>query len=272
VAEFPVGDELLAIFVRAERAGGTQRTRFRALPDLTTGALVRHPGLPGDGSDAPGVLHCNRQDIEALRDRGFLRLDKKQRAVPGIGPKRSAEEWEFDVTDEGFSRVAAMSSAAVSAPEGRVPGLAWATDVVPVLEAAYELTPASDPQQGVRATSVNERLGREPNDRETGRVLISLVDADYVIPVIDNVNQLVGPYSFRLSERALQLVAGWPAPGSGDQLIAQLIAVLDEQIAGAQGEERSKLERLRDTVLGVGHDVLIAVLADFAKRAGGELH
>jgi hypothetical protein len=101
---------------------------------------------------------------------------------------------------------------------------------------------------------------------------MSLVDGGWIIPVVGNVAGRVGPYSFRLGEKALQEVAGWPTAGSGDRFVEQLLAVLDERIAGAQGEEKSRLERVREVVLGVGHDVFVAVVADAAKRLGGELY
>jgi hypothetical protein len=137
VSEFPAGDELLAIFVRAERAGGGKRTRFHAQPDLTTGALVRHPEL-SDMDWVQGVLHCNRQDIDDLSERGFLRLDKRKRSVTtrGLAPKVYAEWWGFDVTPEGFQRIDELTLAAAPPAGAGHPGLQWETDVLPVLVAA----------------------------------------------------------------------------------------------------------------------------------------
>jgi hypothetical protein len=270
VSEFPAGDELLAIFVRAEEASGGQRTRFQVQPDLASGALVRHPELPPHSGGAAGVLHCNGQDIEDLADRGFLRLYKQRRTVPG--GTASGDWWEFYVTPQGFQRLDVIFRSAPSASETgeRARGLDWNNDVLPVLRAAYELSDESDPDQGIRTDALYERLGRARSDPKTGRILTSLVESGYFVEVIGGVMQLTGPYAFRLGEKALQRIAGWPSPGSGDEFTEKLIAVLDERIAGAQGEERSRLERLRDTLLGVGHDVFVAVVADAAKRLGGE--
>jgi hypothetical protein len=154
---------------------------------------------------------------------------------------------------------------------GDLGGLGWETDVLPVLSAAYAISGDSDPRQGISADDVSERLRRGANDPQTGRILLSLVDTAWIIPVIGNVSGRVGPISFRLSEKALQEVAGWPKTGSGDRFVEQLLAVLDERIAGAQGDEKSRLERLRGFIVGIGHDAFVAVVADAARRVGGEI-
>jgi hypothetical protein len=245
--------------------------------DRRTGALVRHPGLREAGEAEQTFTRCNLQDLRDLDTSGFIRVETKKRRMPAssVGgrkmPPYTIESFEFAVTQKGFERIEGVSRISAGAGD-QLPGLEWDADVRPVLEAAYALSGSSDPRDGVLADDVSERLGRDPTDPETGRVLLALAEAGYLVPTVGEVMGRIGPQAFRLGERALQILAGWPVPGSGDQFVKQLIAVLDEQIAGAQGEERSRLERLRDTLLGVGHDVFVAVLADAAKRVGGDLY
>jgi hypothetical protein len=275
MTDFPAGDELLAIFVQAEAAAGEKRSRFRVQPGRRSGALVRHPGLRAHGNDSQAFMRCNRQDIEDLAAGGFLRLDKQTRSVRqrGSAPRVYSESWEFDVTPEGFRRIEDQRRAAAPALQAMGgSGLDWETDVLPVLRAAYEVGGDGDPDLGISADVVNAKLGRSANDLGTGRVLISLLDTGYIIQTLEGADQAAGPYYFRLGEAALRIVAGWPTPGSGDRFVEQLMQVLEERIAGAQGEERTRLERLRDVVVGVGHDVFVAVVVDAARKLGGDIY
>jgi hypothetical protein len=264
-------DELLRVAVAADAALRPDRESFRVTRlESHLGPQVLHSGFRKIGQPNDWI-ECARQDIEELNDLGLIRLKKKTVRVSGRrgAPAPVFEEWRFDVTDQGFQHVDRTQRLADHGRPTTGGGLDWKTDVLPVLVAAYSTSAGSDPALGVLADAVNERMGRERNDPDTGRVLVSLVDVGWIIPVIDGVNQVPGPYSFRLSERALQEVAGWPTAGSGDRFVEQLLAVLDEEIAGAQGERKSGLVRLRETIVGVGHDVLVGVLVDAARRYGG---
>ena len=73
--------------------------------------------------------------------------------------------------------------------------------------------------------------------------------------------------AIRLEEKGYQVAAGWPS-ASGDVAFERLLALLDERIPAATSEEeRSKLERFRDGVVGVGRDVLTGVLTTSANAA-----
>jgi hypothetical protein len=62
-------------------------------------------------------------------------------------------------------------------------------------------------------------------------------------------------------------VAGWPTE-AGPDLLARLLVLVDERIAAAESDdERSKWQRFRDGVVGVGRDVAADVLAALATGA-----
>ncbi|HEX6664232.1 MAG TPA: hypothetical protein VF025_11200 [Gaiellaceae bacterium] len=63
----------------------------------------------------------------------------------------------------------------------------------------------------------------------------------------------------------MQITAGWPS-GAPDAAYARLLALIDEHIEeAASDEERTKWERLRDAVVGVGRDFAVGVLSAAAQ-------
>jgi hypothetical protein len=139
--------------------------------------------------------------------------------------------------------------------------LDWAKDVLPVLEGVYEVwTDDPQPEGGVSFDQVNAVLGREADDYSTQLVFMQLVDAGYLKPGPfgpRNGPGPGGPSSVLLAEKALQRVASWPST-DGAALYAAMLAEVDRRLASAEvtEDERSKLERLRDFMTGVGRDVL----------------
>ena len=76
------------------------------------------------------------------------------------------------------------------------------------------------------------------------------------------------PVAIVLSEKARQLLAGWPSD-SGDALYTRFLSALDESIAAASNdEERGKLERLRADASEIGKGVLVSVLSNLARIHG----
>lgn len=69
----------------------------------------------------------------------------------------------------------------------------------------------------------------------------------------------------RLRGKGRRAVDQWPANG-----FDALVAIIGQRIQDeAEPAERSKLERLRDAILGVGRDVATDVLGAAIKHAGG---
>ena len=70
----------------------------------------------------------------------------------------------------------------------------------------------------------------------------------------------------QITEKGLQITAGWPT-GAADAAYTRLLTLIDEHVEeAATDEERSKWERLRDGVLGVGRDVGVRVLSALRHR------
>lgn len=73
------------------------------------------------------------------------------------------------------------------------------------------------------------------------------------------IDQVPGPLTVAPTEKALQLLAGWPT--SGAAAVEKLLSVIDSQIASAPDEERKgKLRSFRDSVVDMGESVAAEVL------------
>lgn len=126
----------------------------------------------------------------------------------------------------------------------------WETEILPVLEAVHAVI-ARDPfpVNGAQHTEIDAELGREEWDSNTGLALNRLAAAGYVTKLME-VDNHVGPLAVDLTEKGLQLTAGWPT-GAADAFYQSMIAKLDERIAAATDDhERSALERFRDFAVG----------------------
>jgi hypothetical protein len=136
-----------------------------------------------------------------------------------------------------------------------------------VLRAVHDATTKHPfPAHGIERTAIAEELGRAEDDPRTSFALVRLVDAGYLQATLET-DQHHGPWAVELTERGLQVTAGWPT-GPGDALLASLLAEVERRIATTESaEERSSLERFRDFAVGVGRDVLVSVLSAYADRA-----
>jgi hypothetical protein len=145
--------------------------------------------------------------------------------------------------------------------------LQWETEVLPVLEAVHRATARHEfPAYGIDSELVAAELGRANDDRDMAFALRRLIEAGYLKETLSSDVQFA-PKAVELTERGLQVTAGWPT-GPGDALLSSLLAEVERRIATtASAEERSALERFRDFALGVGRDVLVGVLSAYADRA-----
>jgi hypothetical protein len=103
---------------------------------------------------------------------------------------------------------------------------------------------------------------------QTATTLVQLSAANYFRDE-QSVEQIEGPIFFRLGERALQRVAGWP--GAGGDLASELLALIDQRLEDptVSEDERTRLERLRDTVGDVGKGVVSGLLTALIKSHTG---
>lgn len=269
----PTPDEVLVEMVRADlalREDTGERDSFRFTSPYSRNPLLRHNGFHRTGHEQ-GFLHVPRQVIEDMKEQHLVRIKVDKHRVSGSGRKsQTFEQWLVDVSTGGVERYRLLEQThtggtAETPAAGGVASLEWATDVLPVLQAAYEAAAEGSPDIGASQDAVNARMGREAGDVSTARSLLQLEQAGYLRETM-GADQIVGPAFFTLTEKALQVVAGWPG-GGGDAAYDRLLALLDERISAAgTPDERSQWERARDAVVGAGRDVLVEVLAAAATR------
>lgn len=245
-------NDLLLRIADAEAAIRPDRDTFMVARGLgMTGVIVQHRGLPA------GFRARNYADIEDLAERGLIR--------PRYGPHGING---FDVTDEGLRQATLLRAAASpSTPSAsRDQPLEWQDRVLPVLEAINHIYGQADPALGLRLELLADEIGVAVKDEELGRVVYELCQTGYLKATME-ADQMLAPLFFRLEEKALKVVAGWPTEAGAD-LFARLLVILDDRIASARSpEERSKWERFRDGVVGVGRDVASDVLSALATGA-----
>lgn len=141
----------------------------------------------------------------------------------------------------------------------------WNSEAWPVLQAVHQAQAASPNQIDVSQSQVNAQLGREADSFETDRMLLYLADAGYIESTA-TIDQLFGPMHMRLTEKGLQATAGWPST-QADAIVASLIAAFDERIEAAEtDEERTKLAKARDALVGLGREVLADIIARQMER------
>jgi hypothetical protein len=241
------GDELLAKLVEADRKVGPERQRFVVSAAMGPGGVtIVHKGL------SPNFRAASEQDLQDFADKGYVRLI----------PTRSGR-LAFDVTEaavEFVRRLELASKASDQRRESQGTSLDWPGNIFPVLEAAKRVYERDRSGLGALTADVNTELGRLADDVDVDRAIFELVQTGYLEVTLDS-DQSLAPRAFRLSEKALQLTAGWPS-GSGEVAFARLLATLDARIEGASSEEeRGRLAKARAAITGVGRDVMIDLMS-----------
>lgn len=137
----------------------------------------------------------------------------------------------------------------------------YSEEARPVLVAIYE---ASAETRDVESDRVNELLGRDYDDRDTDEALFALKREGYIEGYRGGG---YGSWSLlRLEGPGLQEIAGWPVT-PGANYGAKFLDELERKIAdAADADERSRLEKLRETAVKVGTGVITGVLTDMANR------
>jgi hypothetical protein len=141
----------------------------------------------------------------------------------------------------------------VSEPEIRE---TWPTVELPILRAIVR---AQQNQEIVWKAVIDAVPDLDQRLRQT--TLFWLHDAEYItatVSVFGDSIQVRGA-----TEKTLRLTGAWPTPESE---LARLIALLDERIASAEGDEKTKLQRLRDALVGMGQGTAAGVLAGFLRQ------
>lgn len=224
-----------------------------------TGLKLSHPAMTREwATNAQAHRGVTLADIEDLEAAGLVAVD--------WGYSRNGRRGDLRLTAAGEAQVDRLAS---PPPPPAVPmGSDWQQNVMPLLLAAASIEQELAPGAGITQDALNAALGRPPGDPQTATTLVQLSAADYLRDE-QSVEQIDGPISFRLGERALQRVAGWP--GAGGDLSSELLALIDQRLEDptVSEDERTRLERLRDTVGDVGKGVVTGLLTALIKSHTG---
>lgn len=108
-------------------------------------------------------------------------------------------------------------------------------------------------------------IGGDPHQLE--RQARALYQAGYieggVVESLDGDFDLLSP---RLRPKGMRRVGEWPSEDGYSELLKVLDAKLSEAEEGS--DEKGRLQRLKDSVTGIGRDVAVGVLTEWVKRGG----
>lgn len=191
-------------------------------------------------------------DLEELESHGLVVLKPSRERSGSLYPTADGKHLvEEQQRLEGIVR----ADAAISPGGGS--GVSWEA-TLPVLQAVVDLYDQADAGDDVSQMQVNQRLGREEGDSDTSRAFEVLERSGYLQGTA-SIEQISGALTVVPSERALQLLAGWPADGA--VAVERLVATLQARIeATFDEEEKGKLRRVLDAVQGVGENITAEVL------------
>lgn len=253
-------DRLAALLIELDALWRPSRAKwtFTEVPGAS-GLKLSHPTMTREwATTSPAHRGAALADIEDLEAAGSVAVD--------WGVSSNGRHGELRLTPAGEARVDRLASppAAPTVPVGSD----WQENVMPLLLAAASLERGLAPGAGLTQDTLNAALGRVPGDAQTGTTLVQLSAAGYLRDE-QSVEQVDGPIFFRLGERALQRVAGWP--GAGGDLAGELLGLIDQRLEDpmVSDDERGRLERLRGTVGDVGKGVVTGLLTALIKAHTG---
>jgi hypothetical protein len=212
------------------------------------GTTIQQPSVDGE-------TYIDYPDLEQLGASGFLVM------TPQDGVAMTGRVYP---TNDGVQHVeearrleGIMRSDKAIAPGSGGSRISWGV-TLPVLEAVVALYGQADAGEDVSQTQVNQRLERDDGDSATSRAFEILERSGYLQETA-SIDALPGPLTVVPTERALQLIEGWPA--DGEVALARLVNALQTQIDSTNDEdEKGKIRRVIDAVQGVGENVAAEVL------------
>jgi len=223
------------------------KEEFYVSTALGVGTTIDHPSIEG------GERGIHYPDVEQLWHLGLVSMTPEGQMSGRLYP-----------TAEGIHHVAEFRrlDAIARADNAISPGpgtsrIDWDA-TLPVLQAVVDLYAQGEAGEDVSQMQINQHLARPDGDSDTSRAFELLERSGYVEGTA-SIDQLPGALTVVPTERALQLLAGWPA--DGEVALARLISALQAQIdATADEEEKGKLKRALDAVQGIGEGVAVEVL------------
>jgi hypothetical protein len=243
-------DALLVQLAGADAAVRPKRPQFLFIKAGGMTQSLMHPGFPD------GEIACEEADVLDLEDAGYLRFHPSDRGIL------------FDLTTAGRRRSTELDLGHHASAGGPVDhhALDWSSRILPILNAVARAYSRAPSPIGVRPEAVVQELGADADRYSVALILDELVRAGYLEETL-GAEQLPGPACARLTEKGLQVTSGWPS-ASGEVALDRLLTVIEERIeASMTEEERSKWERLRDGVVGIGRDVVVGVLTTSVNAA-----
>jgi hypothetical protein len=242
-------DELLVVLADAEAKHPTEPfLRSRAMGG-GPGQPIQHPGLP------QGFRARSDLDVQALEHLGFIHVSGNAGSI-------------LTLSAAGRSRANVLRRAASETTGPATTQLDWETEVLPVLEAGRRAFVRADAVSGVTPAEIASERGVAVDDPALERAVYELIEAGYMVRTIDS-DVTILPRNVRLTERALQVTAGWPT-GTPLDTYDRLLAIVDERLEQAgTPEERTRWQGFRDGLLGLGRDFFVDVTAALAARQLG---
>jgi len=212
------------------------------------GTTIQQPSVDGE-------THIDYPDLEQLGSSSLLAMTP-QAGVAMTGRVYPTNKGVQHVEEARRLEGIARADNAISSGSG---GSRIAWDVtLPVLEAVVALYGQADAGEDVSQIQVNQRLERDNGNPDTSRAFEVLEQSGYLHGTA-SIDQLPGALTVVPTERALQLLTGWPA--DGEVALARLIGALQTQIDSTENEEeKGKVRRVLDAVQGVGENVAAEVL------------
>jgi hypothetical protein len=242
--EYDTEYETLGALIAADEAAGERQVFVLISRGLGQSGyvFVGHPGW-AEETPAPSPLM-----IDELADLGWVRVTSQ-------GHQKARN---FSVTSEG-RRAWAEHSSALAPKEGPEVDLAW-SEARQVLDSIYkEYVKRGAPDPGVDLLSL---FGEDGGFEAKLPLVRALIQDDYLDVSFESA---AGPRIVTPTPKTLQLVAGWPT-GPDQDALDQLVAALDKEIGRTpDAESRSKLQQVRDGLLGVGRAVFLAWLEQKAQ-------
>jgi len=251
-----IPDRLLALLVELDELWRESRVKWSFMEVLSaSGIKLSHPSMTREWADRSNARRgAQIADIEDLADAGLIAIEW------GISSNGRRGELRLTPAGEALIDRLASPSPAPSTPVGSD----WHENIMPLLCVAADLESTLPPDGLVTQDALNVTLGRPLGDPQTSTALMQLSSAGYFRDEL-SIDEIDGPIAFRLGEKALQRVAGWPG-GSGD-LASELLALIDRRLAdpAVSEDERGRLERLRQTLGEVGKGVVTGLLTALVK-------
>lgn len=241
--------ELLEALVDAywSNEKGQPKLEFMFYTASQVGTQLQH--APGFGEE--GVMSIDLGDVEELAGLGLVSVNYSGTRQGTLVP---TAEGRFVVEEQRRLAEVIRADKAIS---GGGASIRWEA-MFPVLEAVMDLYDEARAGENISQPQVCHKLDRPEGDEGVSRAFEAMQEAGY-LKGHDEIDQVPGPLTVAPTEKALQLLAGWPADGA--VAYERLLAILDKQIEVTDDAvEKGKLKAFRESAANMGQSVAVGVL------------